>query len=284
MKFGVHAPNFGSFGDARALADFAAAAEAAGWDGFFLWDHLIWDRPTPQPMASVWVALTAMALATHRLVLGTLITPLARYQPWELARVLTTLDELAGGRIVFGVGLGEDGMREYTGFGAVGDDRTHAAQVDEALAVMTGLWTAAPFSFRGEHFVVDSVRFLPAPRQTPRIPIWVGGNWPRRRPFIRAARWDGVAPVSQLGPMTLAQLDDMRRFIRARRSQAAALDIVRIGPLPVRDVAAEVAAFARVGVTWMIEDVAPLNGEPDRIADRLRRGPLGGAGALRSGG
>ena len=76
MKFAINLPNFGCFGDARVLVDLACEAEDAGWDGFFIWDHLLWTEPTDQPVAEPWVALTAVAMATSRIKLAPLVTPL----------------------------------------------------------------------------------------------------------------------------------------------------------------------------------------------------------------
>ena len=76
MRYAINAPNFGEFGDARAVAELAREAGAAGWDGFFLWDHIghDWPAPTGDPL----VQLTAMAMTTERIKLGTMVTPLPR--------------------------------------------------------------------------------------------------------------------------------------------------------------------------------------------------------------
>ena len=105
MKLGVHVPNFASLASPADLADLAARAEAAGWDGFFIWDHVA--RPEGTfPMAEPWVALTAVAMATQRLRIGPMVTPLARRRPWNVARQVASLDQLTGGRVTLGVGPG----------------------------------------------------------------------------------------------------------------------------------------------------------------------------------
>jgi hypothetical protein len=103
MKYGINLPPFGKFSDPRAVADLARGAEDAGWDGFFLWDHIAF---YDDDIADPWICLTAAALATTRIRLGTMVTPLARRRPQKLARETVTLDRLSGGRLILGVGLG----------------------------------------------------------------------------------------------------------------------------------------------------------------------------------
>lgn len=84
MRHAIYAPPFGTFGDVTLLVELARAAEAAGWDGFFLWDHLLYADDVP--FVDAWIALTAMAAATEHIRLGPLITPLPRRRPWKVAR------------------------------------------------------------------------------------------------------------------------------------------------------------------------------------------------------
>ena len=72
MQHGIYLPPIGTFGDVRVLVEFACAAEAAGWDGFFLWDHIQYETPTP--LADAWVVLSAVAASTSRITLGPLVT------------------------------------------------------------------------------------------------------------------------------------------------------------------------------------------------------------------
>lgn len=84
MNYGLHVASCGEYPDARTLAELATQAEAAGWDGFFIWDHLAMSPPEPQ--VDPWVALAAIALSTERIRIGTKVTPLARRHPWQVAR------------------------------------------------------------------------------------------------------------------------------------------------------------------------------------------------------
>src|SRR5688500_5376212 len=118
MRYGIFVPNFGPLGTARALADLAADAEAAGWDGFFIWDHIA-RKPEFRDVADTWIALTAIAMRTNTVRLGALVTPIARRRPWKLARETASLDHLSGGRLIFGAGLGSAGgsQLEWEPFG-----------------------------------------------------------------------------------------------------------------------------------------------------------------------
>ena len=102
MHFGLTLPPFHQFSDAQLIVDMCREAEQAGWDAFFLWDHMLFDDKVRR-IADPWVVLTAMACSTHAIKLGTLITPVARRRPWKLARETATLDRLSGGRLILGV-------------------------------------------------------------------------------------------------------------------------------------------------------------------------------------
>ena len=184
MKYGFVLPH----GDARTAAEFAASAEASGWDGFFVWEP-VWGT-------DAWVALTAAAMRTESIRLGTMLTPLSRMRPWKLASETATLDNLSNGRVLLSVGLGalDTGFAE---FGEVTDRKTRAELVDEALEIITGLWRGQPYSFDGKHYHIKPTDFSPPPPpvQKPRIPIWMVGAWPRRRSMERALRYDGLLPA-----------------------------------------------------------------------------------------
>ncbi len=259
MRFGISVPPFGPFADPRRLAALAESAEEVGWDGFFVWDHVVFD-PTFHPVADPWVALAAAAVRTERLVLGTMVTPLARRRPWQVARQAVTLDHLCGGRFVLGIGLGGLDPWDFGWFGEEQDLRLRAAALDEAVQIITGLWTGKPFSFAGEHFRIDhDVTFRPRPLAEPRIPIWVGGFWPNRAPLRRAARWDGMAIIKMGETLPPAELAEAYRYVREHRVDDGPFDVVASGPTG-EDAAADQARLAEyeaVGATWWLEDVSP---------------------------
>jgi alkanesulfonate monooxygenase SsuD/methylene tetrahydromethanopterin reductase-like flavin-dependent oxidoreductase (luciferase family) len=181
---------FGELSEPRALARLAAEAEAAGWDGFFVWDHLVYSAPVTD-VADPWIAMAAIACATERVRIGALVTPTPRRRVHKLARETVTLDRLSGGRLVLGVGIGGDGHGEFARFGEEPDPRERARRLDADLERLAELWG-------GE--------FQPAPVQQPRIPVWVAARWPNRRPVRRAQRWDGLFPIDLPGPEALAEL------------------------------------------------------------------------------
>lgn len=286
MRSAIYVPNFGQFQDIRLLADLAYETEQSGWDGFFIWDHIA--RLTSHgPVVDPWIALTAIALKTNRLRLGALVTPLARRRPWKVARETASLDQLSNGRLIFSTGLGGAGgsQVEWDNFGEVNDLKVRAAMTDEGLAVLAGLWSGRPFSYQGHYYSVKESLFLPAPVQTPRIPIWVGGRWPNLAPLRRAARWDGYFPLFDSDDeVALAQFTEAVNAARQHRPDLTHFDFVYCGRtlnLDPVERAAKVNALAAAGCTWWLENLAPLdltNGwdTPAFLAEvhqRIRQGP-----------
>jgi len=277
MRFGISFATSGPYSDPRLLADLAREAEDAQWDGCFLWDH-IQVRP-PETMADPWVALTAIVLATSRIRVGTLVTPLYRRYPWELARETVTLDHLSEGRLVLGVGLGSDLFGEISTFSGPLDDRLRAQMLDEGLAVLTGLWSGESFSFTGVHFQVSSTRFVPVPLQSPRIPIWVAGTWPRRPPFRRAARFEGVVPVKGdlQSSLSASQVGELVDYVSQYRDSKTVgpFDVVFSAETSESGARARqiVAQYAAAGATWWLENMHPWHRTPAQVRDRIRQGP-----------
>lgn len=251
-QFGIFLPNLGPFADARVLADLAARAEDAGWDGFFVWDHVLFDSTSGLDVVDPWIALAAVAMNTQRVRIGALMTPVSRRRPWKLARETVSLDRLSAGRLVFGAGLGFPADAEFELFGEQAEDRVRAERLDEGLEVLTGLWTQDQVLHRGQHFQVGPVTFTPRPVQQPRPPVWIAGWWPNKAPYRRAARWDGVVP--ELVGGSQPELDDVvaiREFVTSIRGSVDGFDIVLNG----HDVLArpDLDDFAAAGVTWWLE-------------------------------
>jgi alkanesulfonate monooxygenase SsuD/methylene tetrahydromethanopterin reductase-like flavin-dependent oxidoreductase (luciferase family) len=138
MRFSINLPNFGDFADPNAVATVAAAAEQAGWDGLFVWDHLVHNKQLRrgQPIGDPWILLTAAALATSYIRLGTLLTPVARRRPEQLARQVATLDSLSRGRVIFAAGLGAPIEDEYGSFGDTTDPKVLGERLDEGLDLL----------------------------------------------------------------------------------------------------------------------------------------------------
>lgn len=283
MKFGIYLPNFGPYGNARVLANLAQEAENSGWDGFFLWDHIAaWTLPMVDP----WVALAAIAISTRRIRIGTTVTPLPRRRPWKLAREAVSIDHLSGGRLTLGVGIG-GGKAEWDNLGEEPDPKKRGEMLDEALSVLIGLWSGEAFTFEGQYYHIQNARFLPTPLQQPHIPIWVGGNWPFKAPFRRAAKWDGVFPLFSVwdNDQQLAQMADMVRYLNKYRENERPMDIICMGVTPdakSKEGIEWVEQRAELGGTWWLECLTPdragiedyeAEWPVDALRERVLQGP-----------
>jgi alkanesulfonate monooxygenase SsuD/methylene tetrahydromethanopterin reductase-like flavin-dependent oxidoreductase (luciferase family) len=280
MKYGVNLPNFGWFGDIEFLIEIAGEAEDAGWDAFTIWDHLLVFKQDDMvlPFVDPWIALTAIACNTSKITLCPLVTPLPRRRPWKVAREALTLDHLSKGRLILGVGIGAPLDVEFEYFGEESNVKIRAEKLDESLDIITGLWSGKPFSFKGKHYQLNEMTFLPKPKQTPRIPIWVGGGVPHKAPFKRAARYDGVAPVHSKWPepVTPTNLEDVLSIVREERGHLREYDIVICGQTTTNDDEKNkeiLAPWKEKGVTWWLEDINGLRAEIDILRERIRAGP-----------
>lgn len=281
MRYGICVPNLGEFADPRQVAELARLAEDAGWDGFFVWDHVVFAYGPEQDVADPWVLLTVIALATERIRIGPLVTPVARRRPGTLARQSTSLDRLSGGRLVFGAGLGFTLPAEFGTWGEPVEPRVIAQRLDEGLAVLTGLWSGERVDFHGEHLTAAGVTFRPTPTQRPRPPIWIACDWPHRLPLRRAARWDGVVPMV-VSPEdgswkpTAAVVTEIVAAIGEQRTSTDPFDVVITGrtspdqPAAARETVEPIAA---AGATWWLEGFRPGAGEYAAALRRIEAGP-----------
>jgi alkanesulfonate monooxygenase SsuD/methylene tetrahydromethanopterin reductase-like flavin-dependent oxidoreductase (luciferase family) len=278
MRYGIFLPNFGPFGDPTVLIELARDAESYGWDGLFLWDHMLFDPVGPHDVVDPWVALAGIAAHTTTLRFGALMTPLSRRRPWKVARETATLDRLSNGRLIFGAGLGFPPDAEFEFFGEPSDDRVRADRLDEGLAILDGLWSGEPFSFSGDHYTLQEMQFLPTPVQRPRPPVWIAGWWPHKRPFRRAARWDGVFP--ERADWQIPTPDDLRdilEYVRQHRPDGTnPSDVVLNGHTPhdQRAGARTLEPYLDAGLTWWLErvDLEHLY-SVDEARGRLTAGP-----------
>jgi len=231
-KRGIFVAPFDELVDPGTVAQLAGRAEQHGWDGFFLWDHITY-RPPVQAVADPWIALAAIACETERVRIGPLVTPLARRRVQKLARETVTLDRLSGGRLTLGVGLGGDRNGEFSSFGDPAEPRERARLLDTGLERLSEFWA-------GE--------FQPGPIQQPRIPVWVAGRWPNRRPLRRAAEWDGFFPIDLERPEDLATFAAEIRDLRADRTEPFDL-VAEIAP------GGDPEPWEAAGATWVLTSV-----------------------------
>ncbi len=275
VRFSINIPNFGDFADARTVAKAAVAAEQAGWDGLFVWDHVVHDkqRRRGQAFGDPWMLLTAAALATSRIKLGTLVTPVARRRPEQLARQVATLDALSGGRVIFSAGLGGPIEDEFGSFGETTDPVVLAERLDEGLDLLRAYWSGEPVNHEGPHYQVRDVTLLPATVQRPHPPIWIGGFWPHRRPMRRAARWDGVVPLFTSArhghPPPVDEVRDLVEYVRRHRD-GGPFEVVLggVSPAKAHDL---IGPLADAGATWWDERQLQTGPDLDRFEAVLRR-------------
>lgn len=273
MRYGISISTLGGYAEPGRVVEAARAAEAAGWEGLFVWDHVayVWDVPSADP----WVVLAAVAQVTVRLRLGTAVTPLPRRRPAVVAGAVATLDRLSAGRMIFGVGLG--GVpKEFSAFGEPALTGVRAAMLDEGLEVVTGLWSGRRVTYAGRFYQVDAVTMAPLPVQRPRVPVWIGGASAAAR--RRAARWDGwvISCANETGTMVIPP-DSIA-------AEAAAVTVLRPDGNPFDIAVTGVSAgpgddvpdaYAQAGATWWLESIHERRGSHAGMLDRIKAGPPG---------
>ncbi len=276
MQFGIVL----TCGDAADVARLATAAEEAGWDGVFTWE--------PVYGVHAWVSLTAAAMTTSTIRLGTMLTPLPRWKPWDLASVTGTLDRLSGGRVILGVGMGAV-LEPWTAFEPDQGRAVRAELMDEGLDVLFGLWSGEPLRYDGKHYTVRPPGAMEPPPivSRPRIRTWCVGMAGAPRSMRRAARCDGLlpnfrGPDGTAGPGSLARWADIVTEVTALRAELGhqgPYDVVAEGTADLIDrsrTSAEVDAYAAVGATWWLDAdwMAPPADDPVAVLrERVLAGP-----------
>lgn len=248
MQHALTLPPYGELADPSTLVEIAVAAEAAGWDAVFLWDHVLRRPGEPQEGADPWVAMAAIAVATERVRIGPMVTPVTRRRPIKLAREATTLDHLSSGRLTLGLGLGVDTTRELSAFGEIVDARIRGERLDEGVELLCAMWSGEEVEFRGEHFIADRVTVLPRPFQRPRIPLWFAARGGAAKPVRRSARFDGLYPIE----IDDAALRTMLDIVVAERGSLDGFDVIARP-----EGAGQYRRWEDMGVTWAITGPAP---------------------------
>jgi alkanesulfonate monooxygenase SsuD/methylene tetrahydromethanopterin reductase-like flavin-dependent oxidoreductase (luciferase family) len=258
-RFAINIP---PFTDAGTVVDIAVEAETAGWDGVFLWDHLQWIPDQLIDVHNPWVLLGAIARCTARVRVGTLVTPLSRRRPWQVAKELITLDHLSAGRAVLGVGLGETPESDFAAFGEPDGTRDRAVLLDEGLEVLDGLLRGDHVAHRGLHFRVDT-RVSPRPLQEPRPPIWVAGIVPNQPPLRRAVRYNGIVPIGR----ELLLPDQLAAYIGPHLRPEWDVVSPWAPGVPAEE-------YADAGATWLVESTEPLGDWVPEFRQRVNAGPV----------
>jgi alkanesulfonate monooxygenase SsuD/methylene tetrahydromethanopterin reductase-like flavin-dependent oxidoreductase (luciferase family) len=271
MHYAIEIVPFGEFGEPHAVMRLAQAAEAAGWEGLFLWDHLAYVFGWPG--ADPWVLLSAVAATTSRLKLGVDVTPLPRRRPQVLAHTLVTLDRLSEGRVIFGAGLGGT-MEEFNFFGEPDDIRRRAAMLDEGLALLDGLLRGERVDHQGSYYTAKGVTLAPLPIQQPRPPIWIGGE--SKAALRRAARWDGwIIPGANMEGQMEKTPEWLAEHVAEIRLQRASNDPfeVAINGVSAADETGLPKTYASAGATWWLECLFGMRGSVEEMLRRVEAGP-----------
>lgn len=267
MRQGLFVPPFGELAHPGYLGELAEAAENAGWEGFFLWDHLVYPRITQ--LIDPWIALAAVAMSTSTIKLGPMVTPLPRRRPSVLARQVAALDLLCNGRLVLGVGLGDLRGGEFATFGEELDPRVRAAMLDESLELLGQLLSGTRAQHQGQHYTFESAQFLPTPIQQP-LPIWVAARWPNRAPIRRSTRYQGVFVIEVERP---AEITELRALLAQGGIADQPFEIV-ITQRPGEDP----APWEAVGVTWYLTQLGPFDLHRAEVEAIVAAGPPGRRG------
>lgn len=265
---GLFLPPFDVFADPGRVADLAVEAEDAGWDGVFIWDHLLYAEPVVE-IADPWICCAAIAERTSGIAFGPMVTPLARRRPQVVARQAVSLDRLSGDRLVLGFGLGDDGPGELSRFGDETDAKVRAAALDEGLEVLRGLLSGTVVHHDGPQVAARGVTFLPTPYRSTGIPFWIGGRWPNKAPLRRAARYDGLFVIAVQDPADLTGAHDVVAGVRAAagRSMSGFDLVVQLPP------GADHTPWIEAGATWVLTQLGPYRMDLGEVREVVRAGP-----------
>lgn len=272
LKFGITLP----YGDARSCANLAQRAETAGWDGIFVGDAIWCHDPLIQ--------LSAAAIVTNQIRLGTLVlaTPLRR--PNHLASESLALDHLSNGRLILGLGMGATWMGWQAFPAQITETRARAEMLDETIEILTRMQQSEQFDFIGKHYQVQLSKldpmYYPTPTiQQPHVPIWIPGVWPRQKSLQRVLKCNGLLPytlneeraVVQASPEEVAE---MRDYILEHHQDEANFDIVIEGKtagLSQMEAEETLGRWQAAGATWWIESM--WDATADEVLKRIEVGP-----------
>ena len=263
LRHALYLPPFEELADPLVMIDLAVAAEETGWDGLFLWDHVLRPPEEATRIADVWVQLAGVAARTSRIRIGPMVTPVVRRRPQKLAREAVTLDHLSGGRLTLGLGLGVDHSGELSRFGELVDEKQRGAVLDEGADLLVRLWSGEEVVHRGDAFRADGVTFLPRPLQSPRIPVWLAARGAALKPVRRAARFDGLFPIE-------VDADGLARMLEVVAAERGSLDGFDVAVLAHPGV--DLPALEARGATWAMWSFLP--GEPAaEVLEFIQAGP-----------
>lgn len=273
MKTGIALP----YNEARLVAKLSKMAEEADWDGVFLGDYIWCEDPM--------IALTAAAMTTDRIGLGTMVIPVPLRRPWKIASESVALDRLSNGRLILGLGTGAVWMGWQSFPDEASSAKARAKMLDETIDILTLLYKGRQFDYDGEHYhlrlsLMEERHYPARPVQEPRIPIWVPAIWPQKKSMQRALKCDGILPEkrgSDGKPMDLTPEDVflIREFAMENRTENTPFDIVVSGKIKNIDSAQQkdkLLHWQEAGATWWIEGF--WGESEEEVTERIRQGPI----------
>jgi hypothetical protein len=289
LKHAIYAPIFGDYGSPQRLVDLAVEAEASGYDGFFIWDHLVFQLDTFLHVTDPTIVLGAIACATSTLKIGTMVTPIARRRPWKLAKEMVSLDDLSNGRVILGVGLGEPADLEFGLFGEPVDGKTRSGKLREGLEVFQRLTRGEKVDFSGQHYTVKGVKFSPPRNRPGGVPIWGAATLPSLIGVERAVGIDGVFPVrvpvgwdperepSVNWPdwwLSAKEFAELMSEVKSLRNADSPFDAVASGRLgEISGPTDALTDYADAGATWWFEWVDERPNTYKKTLELVRNGP-----------
>ena len=242
MKLSVEFPSVAYREGPGAVARMARAIEQIGYDHIDVFDHVVMGYPmagrppgpyTPtMPILEALMTLSYVAAVTTRVTLGTEVLVLPQRHPTLVAKQVSTLDTLSGGRVRLGVGVGWQ-ESEYEALGE--DFRTRGARMDEAIALLRSWWSDAQVDVAGRHYSITAMAMEPKPPQGRRLPIWIGGmSEPAWRRVGRLGNGWLASRVTDAASARTA-LDAIRRHAEAAGRDPATIGLQSMVAPPPRD-------------------------------------------------
>lgn len=265
MKHGLFLPPFAALADPRVLVELAQRAEASGWDGFFLWDHLDY-AGSVGPIADPYVALGAVTASTAAIRVGVLVTPLIRRQIMVVARQIDTLRTLGAHRVIAGFGLGDDPpLGERREFDAPTSGGRRGREFSEGIELMRQLLDGSEIRHEGEFYRLTRDARRAASHVA--TPLWLAARWPNAAPIERAARYDGVVAISLSGPSDVIA---MRQILTRAGANLETFDVVAWRESSPTTSTSE---WCDAGVTWLLHGRWPRDVSYDELSKLVDTGP-----------
>jgi F420-dependent oxidoreductase-like protein len=284
VKLGLHYWNYSIPSDpaemAATLGETARVADQAGFSGFSVMDHYFQMEhagSAAEPMLEAYTTLGYVAARTERMTLGVLVSGVMYRHPGLLAKIVTTLDVLSGGRARLGIGASWY-EREQVGLGVpVVPVAERFERLEETLQICLQMWSDDNGAFNGRHYQLAETLCVPQPLGRPRPPILVGGGG-EKKTLLLVARYADACNVFGSSPADVAgKLDVLRSHCEAEGRDYDRIEKTVLAVIPaLADVDAFLAAareYAALGVTELevMPDRHPVE-FAEQIADRVLPG------------